>query len=226
MKWNRIHEYAILERIEHNGHRHYATNGRPVPSVTTILNAISDKPGLVAWRKRVGEAEANRIVKESTDVGTLMHEHLELYVLGKDRPPGRNHIHNQARSMADVIIEKGLSNVDEVWGVEVGLINPDLYAGTTDCVGVWKGNPAIIDFKNTRKPKKAEWVEDYYLQTVMYGEAHNAMHGTTINTGVIMMCSWNNMYQEFIVTPDRWKHYVEKMYEVLTQYYTKILEGT
>lgn len=219
MKWNNLYEYAPLRRIEGKGPRHYETPERPVPSVTTVLSAVSHKPGLDAWRKRVGEEEATRIVTESTNVGTLMHEYLELHVLGKDRPGGHNHIHNQARSMADVIIEKGLSNVDEVWGVEVSLYNPNLYAGTTDCVGVWKGKPAIIDFKSTRRPKKAEWIEDYYCQGTAYALAHNAVYGTDIKTIVVMMCSWDNTYQEFVVKEANFEAYAYLWAKKLEKYY-------
>ena len=177
------YNYQPLERVSIEGSRHYQTpNGEPLPSVTTVLDALKDKTALYEWRKRVGDEEANRITKLATGIGTQVHLHVEKYILEENRPGGSNLIHQMAKELSDIIIDKGLSNVDEVWGTEVPLYYPGLYAGTTDCVGVWKGKPAIIDFKTTRKPKKREWIDDYFLQGAAYSAAHNEIHGTDIKT--------------------------------------------
>jgi genome maintenance exonuclease 1 len=119
--------------------------------------------------------------------------------------------------MANVIIDKGLQDVSEIWGSEVSLYYPELYAGTTDLVGVYKGAPAIMDFKQARKLKKKEWVEDYYLQLVAYAEAHNKMYSTNISTGRIFICTQKNEYQTFEI--DNYDEWVGKWYAKLEQYY-------
>jgi genome maintenance exonuclease 1 len=100
-----------------------------------------------------------------------------------------------------------------------------LYAGTTDCVGVWNGKPAIIDFKQTNKPKKREWIGDYFLQLTAYAQAHNEMHGTDINTGVILMCAKPDskdatpQYQEFVLEADEFDHWSEQWMKRVELYY-------
>jgi len=133
-------------------------DGESLPSVTTILGATKDMTALNEWRKRVGEANAAQITKEAAGVGTAMHANLERFLIGEQRQPGNNPVHVQANAMADIIIQNGLSKMDEVWAMEQSLYFPGLYSGTTDLVGVFEGQPAIADHKQTNKPKKAEWV--------------------------------------------------------------------
>ena len=215
-------EYADLRKASKNGKRHYQTpDGRSVPSVTTVLSATKDMTHLNAWKKRVGEQEAQRIATESANIGTVMHKSLEKHVKGEQRKPGSNLIQQKAHKMANVIIDNGLTGVSEVWGSEVSLYYPELYAGTTDLVGVYKGAPAIMDFKQARKLKKKEWVEDYFLQLVAYAEAHNKIFDTQINQGRIFICTQNNQYQTFEI--DNYEHWVGQWYSKLEQYYKKIL---
>ena len=158
------YNYEELNKTARNGKRHYKTpDGRTVPSVTTVLSATKDMTHLHAWRKRIGEQKAQQITTESANIGTVMHSSLEKHVKGIDRKPGSNLIHQKAHTMANVIIDNGLNDVSEVWGSEVSLHYPELYAGTTDLVGVYKGEPAICDFKQSRKLKKKEWIEDLSL---------------------------------------------------------------
>ncbi len=214
--------YGDLSKVSKNGKRHYSTpDGRQVPSVTTVLSATKDMTHLHAWRKRVGADKAQQITTESANIGTVMHNSLEKHVKGIQRKPGSNLIHQKAHAMANVIIDNGLQDVSEVWGSEVSLYYPELYAGTTDLVGVYKGEPAIMDFKQARKLKKKEWVEDYFLQLVAYSEAHNKMYDTEIKSGRIFICTQNNEYQTFDV--DNYDHWVGKWYSKLEQYYKKIL---
>ena len=215
-------EYADLSKASKNGKRHYQTpDGRSVPSVTTVLSATKDMTHLNAWKKRVGEQEAQRIATESANIGTVMHKSLEKHVKGEQRKPGSNLIQQKAHKMANVIIDNGLTGVSEVSGSEVALYYPELYAGTTDLVGVYKGAPAIMDFKQARKLKKKEWVEDYFLQLVAYAEAHNKIFDTQINQGRIFICTQNNQYQTFEI--DNYEHWVGQWYSKLEQYYKKIL---
>ena len=176
--------YQAISKSSKNGKRHYQTpDGRAVPSVTTVLSATKDMTHLHAWRKRIGEQKAQQITTESANIGTVMHRSLEKHVKGHDRTPGSNLIQQKAWGMANVIIDNGLKDVSEVWGSEVSLYYPELYAGTTDLVGVYKGQPFIGDFKQSRRLKKKEWVEDYYLQLTAYAEAHNKMYDTKIKNG-------------------------------------------
>ena len=214
--------YGELSRVTKNHKRHYETpDGRAVPSVTTVLSATKDMTHLNAWKKRVGAQEAQRIATESANIGTVMHRSLEKHVKGEDRKPGSNLIQQKAWTMANVIIDNGLTDVSEVWGSEVSLHYPELYAGTTDLVGVYKGAPAIMDFKQSRRLKKKEWVEDYYLQLVAYSEAHNKLYDTQINSGRIFICTQNNEFQTFDI--DNYDHWVGQWYAKLEQYYKAIL---
>ena len=214
--------YSSIERVSRNGHRHYATpDGRQVPSVTTILSATKDMTHLHAWRKRVGEQEAQRIATESANIGTVMHRSLERHVKGEDRTPGSNLVQQKGWAMANIIIENGLSDVSEVWGSEISLYYPELYAGTTDLVGIYKGAPAIMDFKQARKLKKKEWVEDYFLQLVAYAEAHNKQYGTDIRSGRIFICTQKNEYQTFEI--DDYAKWSDRWYRRVEQYYKSIL---
>lgn len=214
--------YSELSKTSPEGKRHYTTpDGRQVPSVTTILSQTKDMTHLIAWKKRVGEKEALRIATESANIGTVMHRSLERHVKGESRVPGTNLIQQQAHAMANVIIENGLKDVSEVWGSEINLYYPELYAGTTDLIGIYKGAPAIMDFKQARKLKKAEWVEDYYLQLVAYAEAHNKLFDTKIRHGRIFICTQNNEYQTFEI--DDYDKWVSRWFNRVEQYYKSIL---
>lgn len=218
MKINRVYDYQDLNRIDGKKRLYEAPDGSRMPSVTTILDATSDKTHLIAWRKRVGEQKAKQITQEAAGVGTSMHGFLEHYTKGEELPNKTNLVHVQGRKMAEVVIQDGLSKVDEVWGSEVHLYYPDLYAGTTDLVGVHNGVPAIMDFKQTNKPKKEEWIDNYKLQGAAYALAHNHIYETDISKIVIMMCSRDLQYQEFIVEGEAFDHWSKAWSDRLMQY--------
>jgi len=213
-------DYQPIQRKQVEGRRLYATpDGNAVASVTTILDATKDKTHLIAWRKRVGEKKAQEIVTEAAGVGTRMHKYLEDYIeTGEWSEPGSNPYAQQAHSMAKVIKDNVMDDV-EVWGSEVNLYMPQMYAGTTDLVGTYKGQPAIMDFKQTNKPKKVEWVVDYFLQLVAYSEAHNEVYGTNIREGHVFMCSRAGEYQQFDVWPDEYEEWRQEWYNRVYQYY-------
>jgi genome maintenance exonuclease 1 len=205
------------------GKRVYQTpDGGRTPSVTTILGATKDQTHLIEWRKRVGEENAKQITKEAAGVGTAMHSNLERFVAGLERQPGNNLVHVQANKMADVIIENGLSKVNEIWAMEQSLYFPGLYSGTTDLVGVYDNEPAVMDYKQTNKPKKEEWIEDYYIQLVAYILAHNEVYGTDIRRGVVFMCSRDLQYQQFDLLPQNFNKYQDLWLNKVEEYYTKI----
>ena len=220
--YNQKYPYTDIARVTKDRKRHYETpDGRQVPSVTTVLSATKDMTHLHAWRKRIGAEKAQQITTESANIGTVMHRSLEKHVKGEDRTPGSNLIQQKAHAMANVIIDNGLTDVTEVWGSEVSLYYPELYAGTTDLVGVCKGAPAIMDFKQARRLKKQEWVEDYFLQLVAYSEAHNKMYDTDIKTGRIFICTQKNEYQTFEI--ENYEKWTDRWYKKLEEYYKKIL---
>jgi genome maintenance exonuclease 1 len=215
------YNYQAISRKEVNGKRLYQTpDGNAVASVTTILDATKDKTHLIAWRKRVGEAKAQEIVTEAAGVGTRMHKYLEDYIdTGEWTEPGSNPFAQQAHKMATQIKEQALTDVDEIWGSEVNLYMPNMYAGTTDLVGQYKGNPCIMDFKQTNKPKKLEWVQDYFLQLVAYAEAHNEIYGTKIREGHVFMCSRDLQYQQFDIWPHEYDEWRNEWYNRVYQFY-------
>lgn len=220
--------YKELKRESINGSRKYITpDGYAVPSVTTILEATKSeekKQALLEWRKRVGEEKAKQITTEAAGRGTRMHKWLENHIKTSDMgQPGTNPYSIQSHNMAKTIIDKGLSRCQEFWGTEVSLYFPEVYAGTTDLVGVHDNIECIIDHKQTNKPKKREWIDDYFLQLAAYALAHNETYGTKIRKGVIFMCSADNQYQEFIVEGNDFDSYTSKWYGKLDEYYSKFL---
>ena len=214
------YDYPELRRIQtKKGRQYVGEDDNPVPSVTTILGDTGDKTALIAWRKRVGEQEANRISQESAGLGTKVHNALEKHILGEDVSFGNNHISVMAESMTNQMLNNGLNKVDELYGVEVGLIAQGLYAGTSDAIGMYEGEEAIIDFKTAKKIKKREWIEDYFMQASAYALAHNEVYGTNIQKGVIFMVTHDNEYQQFVVEGDEFQTFTNKWLDRVETYY-------
>jgi genome maintenance exonuclease 1 len=216
--------YTKLSRDESSGKRLYATpDGSKVPSVTTILDKTKPaeaKEALARWKKSVGEKKAQEIVTEAASRGTRMHTYLEDYIKGETlKESVTNPFAQQSLDMAKIVIDKGFPKISEVWGSEVPLYFPGLYAGTTDCCGIHDGDESILDFKQTNKPKKLEWIGDYFLQLTAYAMAHNEVHGTNIRKGVILMCSKDYEYQEFIMEPKDFDYWTEEWCKRVEQYY-------
>jgi genome maintenance exonuclease 1 len=226
--------YTPIDRKSVEGKRLYALpDGSKVPSVTTILDKTKSQEKIDAlnnWKKRVGEAKAQEIVTEAAGRGTRMHKFLEDYVKqGTVNEPGTNPYSIQSHKMAKHVIEKGLCNVNEVWGVEVPLYYPGIYAGTTDGCGLHLNDEAILDYKQSNKPKREEWIEEYYLQLTAYALAHNKVHGTNIRKGIVLMCVkppeisplvWGDpTYQEFILKPEDFSYWEAKWWDKVEQYY-------
>jgi genome maintenance exonuclease 1 len=216
--------YTKLARDESTGKRLYATpDGFKVPSVTTVLDKTKPAESRIAlanWRRNVGEKKAQEIVTEAANRGTRMHTFLENYIKGDVlKETVSNPYAQQSLTMAKIVIDKGFPKINEVWGSEVPLYFPELYAGTTDCCGIHDGDESILDFKQTNKPKKLEYIGDYFLQLTAYAMAHNEIHKTNIRKGVILMCSKDYEYQEFILEPKDFDYWSEQWLKRVEQYY-------
>lgn len=218
--------YTSLSRVETpDGRKYVDPSGVPLPSVTTILSATAPYEKVQAlnnWKKKVGEKKAAEVSAESAGRGTRMHKFLEEYVeLDHLTEAGTNPYSIQAHAMASTVVSNGLVNCNEFWGNEVQVYSPSLFAGTTDLIGVHLGTPAIIDFKQTNKPKKTEWITDYFIQLCFYATGHNDVYNTDIKKGVIMMCSPSLEYQEWVIEGAEWDKYLYQMWKRLEAYHSR-----
>jgi len=221
MRKNNSYRYPTTNRETIDGLRHYVLDKEKLPSVTTILDATQSaekRESLQRWRERVGEEEAEKIKDQAAERGTAMHKILEKYIIDVGYVDLTN-VGKDAHNMAIQIIQSGLINVTEFYGTECTLHYPGLYAGQTDLVGVHKGKDAIIDFKQTNKPKKREWISDYFSQLSAYAMAHNFIYKTKIEKGVIMMCSKDNFYQEFVVEGKEFQKHKHNFLRRVDEYY-------
>jgi hypothetical protein len=232
---NNRFDYQPMNRVTEDGRRLYATpDGRRLPSVTTILDKTKpeeSRRALNEWKKRVGTERAQAITTEAANRGTRMHSYLEHYVKTNEiQPAGTNPYAWASHVMAQTVIDQGLQNVSEFWGVEIPLYFPGLYAGTSDGAGIHLGEEAILDYKQTNKPKRSEWIDDYRLQLVAYALAHNELYGTRIRKGVILMCVRPEMddqfnitkppeYQEFVLEAQDFDHWEQQWWKRLELYY-------
>ena len=233
--YNPKFNYHPIPRVTIDGKRFYATpDGNKLPSVTTILDQTKSeesKTALHNWRRRVGVEKAQQITTEAANRGTRMHTYLEQYVKdGIIKERGSNPFSWPRHAMAQVVIDQGLRNVNEFWGIEVPLYFPGIYAGTTDGAGMHLNQESILDYKQTNRPKKREWIDDYFVQLCAYAEAHNEVYGTKIRKGVILMCvkpeiDHNNSiikppeYQEFVLEGCEYDKYRDQWWRKVEQYY-------
>ena len=224
MKWNKLYHYPPCVRSTTDGIRTYNVGKEKLPSVTSILQATQSdekRASLARWQARVGVDEATRVKEQAASRGSNMHLHLEKHILGQGymdlTEEGKT-----AQSMAQTVIDKGLGDLQEIWGSEVTLWYPGLYAGATDVVGVYDYEDSIIDFKQSNKPKKKEWIEDYFMQGAAYAMAHNQVYGTEISQCVILMCTPDNYFQKFQIKGKEFKQYKHKFLEKVDLYYKRL----
>ncbi len=223
MKWNKLYHYPPSTRSTTDGLRTYDVGKEKLPSVTTILGATKSQDAqdsIARWQARVGLDEATRIKDQAASRGTNMHKHLEQHLLGAGHldltEEGKT-----AKAMADTIIDKGLKDFQEIWGSEVVVHYPGLYAGATDLAGIYDYSESIIDFKQSNKPKRREWIDDYFMQLGAYAMAHNTVHGTQIDQGVILMCTPDCFFQKFVVRGKEFVKYQHQFLRRLDEYYTR-----
>jgi len=219
LKRENKYDYKQYTRQEEHGSRTYNVGEKKIPSVTTILSATQSeekKASLDKWRERVGYQEAQRITQQAATRGTEMHYVLENYIDGRGylnlSPEGA-----QARLMAHEIVQN-LEKLKVVWGNEVSLAYDDRWAGATDVVGLYDDQPTIIDFKQSNKPKREEYVEDYYYQIAAYSLAHKKQYGP-ITQGLICICTKDKLYQEFKMNEVKLSEYEDKWLERVEKYH-------
>ena len=224
MKWNKLYHYPPCVRSTTDGLRTYNVGTENLPSVTSILQATQSdekRASLARWQAKVGKNEATRVKEQAASRGSNMHLHLEKHILGQGHmdltEEGKT-----AQSMAQTVIDKGLGDLQEIWGSEVTLWYPGLYAGATDVVGVYDYEDSIIDFKQSNKPKKKEWIEDYFMQGAAYAMAHNQVYGTEISQCVILMCTPDNYFQKFQIKGKEFKQYKHKFLKKVDLYYKRV----
>jgi len=222
MIWNKLYEYPSSTRSLVMGQRHYDIGNDKLPSVTTILSQTQPKEkqeSILRWKAKVGENEAERVRDQAASRGSNMHLHLERHILGR----GHKDLTDEgqvAGDMAQVIIDKGLCDLSEIWGSEVVLFYPDLYAGQTDLVGVYDYENSIVDFKQSNRPKRKEWIDDYFMQLGAYAMAHNQVYDSEITQGVILMCTPDKYFQKFQIKGKEFIRYQHKFLERLDKYYS------
>ena len=218
MKRIEKYNYVRVSRTTEHGSRTYDVHGTKLPSVTTILDKTKDKSYLDKWRAKVGDEEAERIKNLSSKRGTSMHKFIENHITGEGYDD-LTEIGQQAKPMAQKIIDIGLTPITEYYGSEVSLYYPGLYEGSTDLVCIHNGKETIIDFKQANRPKREDWIQDYFLQIGAYAMAHDHVHGSNIEQGVIMVCTPDLYYQEFRFEGDQMREYRHNFLKRLNEYY-------
>ena len=212
MIWNGTpkFDYQPIKRVTLPTGRVYDINEEKLPSVTTILSATKSeesKAKLAAWRQREGEKKADQIRDDAAARGTIMHRILEGHIKGAGHMDLTD-LGQEAGTMAQNIIDAGLFKpLEEVYGVEVPLYYPGLYAGASDVAGIYEGRESIIDFKQSNKYKKREWIDDYFIQCAAYAMAHNYVYGTEINSGVILISVKGGDVLRYVSTGKEFQHF-------------------
>ena len=210
---------SLLRNDSPEGRKYVTAAGDSLPSVTTVLDATKDKSYLDAWVKNVGEEEANRIKNEAAMVGTHMHGCLERFIKHRPIEVPTSWLAVKGYRMAMTLAENFFPNLNEVWGSEVNVYYPQKYAGSTDMAGVYRNKSAIVDFKQANRMKKRDWIEDYFHQLAAYALAHDAVHGTEIEQGVVLMASQDGQVQEFVSVGREWAQYKQAWFARLEGFY-------
>ena len=222
-------DYQTIKRVTLPSGRVYDINDEKLPSVTTILSATKSeesKAKLAAWRQREGEKKADQIRDDAAARGTIMHRILEGHIKGAGHMDLTD-LGQEAGTMAQNIIDAGLFKpLEEGYGVEVPLYYPGLYAGTTDVVGVYNGRESIIDFKQSNKYKKREWIDDYFVQCAAYAMAHNYVYGTNINSGVILISVKGGDVLRYVSYGKEFQHFMFEWLRIVDLYYKQQASGT
>jgi len=205
---------SLTRKTTESGRKYFTPEGNAYPSITTVLSIIG-KEKIIEWRKRVGEAEADKISQQAATRGTAVHKLAEDYLNNienwqGDQMPANLFTFNQIKSVLD-------KRVNNIWMQESFLYSDKLKcAGQVDCIAEFDGELSIIDFKTSRKPKKLEWITNYFIQVSFYAAAFLERTGIPIKQGVILIAVDDNEPQVFkINTYDYLEHFlsVRKKYK-------------
>ena len=218
MKLLKKYNYINATANTQHGSRTYSVSGMNLPSVTTILAKTKNQEYLNRWRKKVGHDEAERIFNLSSKRGTAMHKFLENHIKGTGYDD-LTEIGIEAKAMANKIINEAFTPITEYYGSEITVHYTGLYAGSTDLVCMHNDMETIVDFKQSNRPKKQEWVEDYCLQIAAYAMAHDYIYGSNIRQGVIMVCTPDLYLQEFRFQDHEMREWRHKFLARLDAYY-------
>ena len=188
-------ELPKLKRQNIDGARYYTVNGRPMVSITSVTSHWN-KHIFVDWRKRIGEAEANRITRRATSRGTATHSLIENHLLNKDVE-----FDKPSPKMLFLQAKETLKNINNIYALEESLYSEELgVAGTVDCIAEYNGELSIIDFKTAEKPKPRDWIENYFVQAAAYACMFFERTGIPVKKLVIIMtCEDGEMtvYEEY-----------------------------
>tara|TARA_B100000579_G_scaffold420078_1_gene419374 strand:- start:317 stop:1003 length:687 start_codon:yes stop_codon:yes gene_type:complete len=224
MKWNNKYNYPKSIKSLSSGFRNYQIGGINLPSVTSVLSATKsqeDKAALAAWKARIGEAEAERIKNEASTRGSSMHSYIEKFLLNQLNQELIEE-DNKAKKMAEEIIDNGIKNkLTEIWGCESTVYYPGKYGGTADCIGIYEGKESILDFKQSNKPKREEFIDDYFYQVAAYSLAHNTVYNSNITQGVILLCTVDNLFQYFKIEGNKLLEYQKKFLDKVEEYHNQ-----
>ena len=198
-----------------NGKRKYVTPDDNIyPSITTILGEFS-KASIQAWRKRVGETEANKVSGKASRRGTSVHSVCEAYIKNEDK-----YFDGQTPHVVELFktIEPFLERIDNVHGVELGLYSDHFgVAGRTDLIAEFDGTLSVIDYKTSNRTKKKEWCESYFAQGSFYAIAYEELTQIPVSQVVIVIAVDNDQPQLFVEKRNDWADKIweaKKLYEL------------
>jgi ATP-dependent exoDNAse (exonuclease V) beta subunit len=221
--WRKEFIFPTSSRAIVNKERLYDIGQDKLPSVTTILAATQSeekKASLEAWRQRLGAEAADKVKDDAAARGTVMHHIIESWLTDQGHLDLTD-TGQQAHTMADLIIKKGLENrLTEIYGVEPTVFHGGMgYAGATDFIGVHDGELIIGDFKQSNKPKRREWIEDYKLQMAAYALAFQDMFNIPIGKAINFICTKDFYYQEFGFDGEEFRQAKYTWMKKVEQYY-------
>ncbi len=166
-----------------HGRTYTTPDGTRYPSITTVLSILSEE-SIAAWRRRVGEEEANRISTKAAGRGTLVHQIIEEYLKNQDVDDYLPHIRQSLENLRPILD----SRIGKIYGLEVPLYSSHLgLAGRCDCIAEFDGVKSIVDFKTSRKPKKKEWIDNYFAQMAGYAVMWEERTSQPITNTVVIM---------------------------------------
>jgi genome maintenance exonuclease 1 len=209
----------ITRKTTEQGRRYFTPTGEAYPSVTTVLGILG-KASLMAWRKRVGEEEANRISSQAARRGTAVHKLCENYLDNKEDykegvQPANLFMFNTMKPLLD-------NKINNIWFQEAFLYSDELQtAGQVDCIAEYDGKLSVIDFKTSRRLKSVDQIQNYFMQVSFYAKAFEERTGQKIEQGVVLIGVDDAEPQEFFINPDDYIEHFKAVRETYANLYEK-----